>query len=80
MGLFFATGWTPCVGPILASILLYAGTSQTIEMGVLLLVNYSLGLGIPFLIAAVMIDRFAISMSKFNCKLYIVNYQLKWGG
>ncbi|WP_408956402.1 cytochrome c biogenesis CcdA family protein [Natroniella sp. ANB-PHB2] len=66
MGSSFAIGWTPCVGPVLASILLYAGTSQTIGMGVLLLVSYSLGLGIPFLFAAIMVDRFAAAISSFN--------------
>ncbi|MCK8816815.1 cytochrome c biogenesis protein CcdA [Natroniella sulfidigena] len=72
VGISFATGWTPCVGPVLASILLYAGTSQTIGMGVLLLGSYSLGLGIPFLLAAVMVDKFATSSTRFNKYLPLI--------
>src|SRR5437660_1512809 len=52
IGLAFAIGWTPCVGPILAAILLRAGSSGTAAQGALLLAVYSLGLGLPFLIAA----------------------------
>jgi cytochrome c-type biogenesis protein len=49
IGVAFAFGWTPCSGPILASILAYAGTRETMAEGVLLLVLYSLGLAVPFL-------------------------------
>jgi cytochrome c-type biogenesis protein len=52
IGLAFAVGWTPCVGPILAAILLRAGTTGTAVQGALLLTAYSLGLGVPFLVAA----------------------------
>lgn len=52
VGLAFAIGWTPCVGPILAAILIRAGASQTAGQGALLLATYSAGLGIPFLVAA----------------------------
>jgi cytochrome c-type biogenesis protein len=52
IGLAFAIGWTPCVGPILAAILLRAGSSGTAAQGALLLAFYSAGLGIPFLFAA----------------------------
>src|SRR6202521_3449268 len=52
VGLAFAIGWTPCVGPILAAILLRAGSSGTAEQGALLLAVYSAGLGLPFLVAA----------------------------
>ena len=48
MGLVFAFGWTPCVGPILASILSYAATQKTVAKGIQLLIAYSLGLGVPF--------------------------------
>ncbi|MBF7084487.1 cytochrome c biogenesis protein CcdA [Desulfallas sp. Bu1-1] len=51
-GLSFAAGWTPCVGPVLTTILLLAGSSETMKQGVLLLVFYSLGLAIPFVLAA----------------------------
>lgn len=53
VGLAFGAGWTPCVGPILASILLYAGTQETVARGMILLATYAVGLGIPFLAAAV---------------------------
>ena len=52
IGLAFAIGWTPCVGPILAAILLRAGSSGTAAQGAVLLAAYSLGLGIPFMVAA----------------------------
>ena len=52
-GVAFGAGWTPCIGPVLASILLYAGMKATMLRGMLLLVAYAIGLGIPFLLAAV---------------------------
>jgi cytochrome c-type biogenesis protein len=48
IGIAFAAGWTPCIGPILGSILMYAGTSQTLIQGILLLALYSIGLAVPF--------------------------------
>jgi cytochrome c-type biogenesis protein len=53
LGLAFALGWTPCVGPILASILFYAGSAENAEAGALLLLAYSLGLGLPFVLIGV---------------------------
>ena len=53
VGVAFGAGWTPCVGPVLASILLYAGTTATMGRGMLLLGAYGIGLGIPFFVAAV---------------------------
>ncbi|MDR4495681.1 MAG: cytochrome c biogenesis protein CcdA [Nitrospirales bacterium] len=58
IGITFAVGWTPCVGPILTSILLYAGTTETSADGLTLLAFYSLGLGLPLLITALWLDRF----------------------
>jgi cytochrome c-type biogenesis protein len=58
VGLAFAFGWTPCIGPILAGILVIAGSRETIGEGVLLLAVYSLGLGVPFLLTSIAIDRF----------------------
>jgi cytochrome c-type biogenesis protein len=58
MGLAFAFGWTPCVGPILAGILIYAGTQETVYQGIFLLTIYSAGLGIPFLLTALAINKF----------------------
>jgi len=62
-GLFFAFGWTPCVGPILAGILALAATAETLGRGVLLLAAYSLGLGIPFILSAAFLNGF-LSMFK----------------
>lgn len=56
VGMAFAIGWTPCVGPILGTILTMAATKASLGYGVLLLTLYSLGLGIPFLIAGMSID------------------------
>lgn len=58
IGLVFGAGWTPCIGPILSSILLYASTAETMTKGIMLLSAYSLGLGIPFIISAVAINQF----------------------
>jgi len=58
IGAAFAFGWTPCIGPILAGILAYAGTLEKVNQGVFLLATYSLGLGIPFLLTAISIHRF----------------------
>ena len=58
VGIAFGAGWTPCIGPVLASILLYAGMQATMTHGVLLLATYALGLGVPFLVAAVALDWF----------------------
>ena len=59
MGLAFAFGWTPCIGPILAAILSVAAAEATVTKGAGLLAVYSAGLGIPFLIAAFMVERFS---------------------
>ncbi len=58
MGLAFAFGWTPCVGPVLAAILMIAGTEESVTQGTLLLGSYALGIGVPFLIAALAVGPF----------------------
>jgi len=58
IGFAFAFGWTPCIGPILAAILVYAGTQDTVIKGMFLLSLYSLGLGIPFLLTALAVNQF----------------------
>jgi len=58
MGVAFAFGWTPCIGPILAAILAVAGAEDTVGQGALLLFVYALGLGAPFVVAAFAMERF----------------------
>ncbi len=58
LGAAFAFGWTPCIGPVLAGILTIAAAQETVGHGVLLLAFYSLGLGIPFFLTALSLDRF----------------------
>lgn len=59
MGMAFAAGWTPCVGPILSSILIYASSMETVGKGIILLIFYSLGLAIPFILTALAIGNFS---------------------
>jgi cytochrome c-type biogenesis protein len=72
MGMAFAAGWTPCVGPILSSILIYAGSLDTVYKGVLLLSVYSLGLAVPFLLTAMAIDSFTKYKNKLNKYMSII--------
>jgi cytochrome c-type biogenesis protein len=72
IGLAFAFGWTPCIGPILAAILAVAASEQTVTKGASLLAVYSLGLGIPFMIAAFAIEPFAAFLSRFRNHLHRV--------
>jgi len=72
MGLAFAFGWTPCIGPILAAILAVAASEQTVAKGASLLAVYSLGLGIPFIIAAFAIEPFAAFLARFKTYLHRV--------
>jgi cytochrome c-type biogenesis protein len=66
MGLAFAFGWTPCIGPILAAILAVAASEKSVAQGAGLLAIYSLGLGIPFLIAAFAVGPFAAFLARFK--------------
>jgi cytochrome c-type biogenesis protein len=58
VGIAFGAGWTPCIGPILGSILIYTSNAEDLSRGLLLLLAYSLGLAIPFVLSAVAIERF----------------------
>ncbi len=58
MGLAFAFGWTPCIGPILAAILAVAGAQETVARGAVLLAAYAFGLGVPFVLAAIAMETF----------------------
>ncbi len=66
VGLIFGLGWTPCVGPLLAGILLLAAQAGTLAAGVLLLAVYSLGLGVPFLALALAFDRLAPALKRLT--------------
>lgn len=69
MGLAFAFGWTPCIGPVLGPILTIAGGQETVGQGALLLAVYSLGLGLPFIMAALFSGAFMRFMAKFRGQL-----------
>jgi len=71
-GATFAFGWTPCIGPILASVLLLASTTATVSQGAMLLAVFSLGLGIPFLIVAALIGSVAVPLQSFFPYLHYV--------
>ncbi|WP_069650482.1 cytochrome c biogenesis CcdA family protein [Caloranaerobacter ferrireducens] len=58
MGMAFAAGWTPCIGSVLATILIYAGTTATLSKGFYLLLSYSVGLAVPFILTALLINQF----------------------
>jgi cytochrome c-type biogenesis protein len=77
MGLAFAFGWTPCIGPILAAILSVAAAEATVTRGAGLLAVYSAGLGIPFLIAALMVEQFSGLFSRM--KRHLVNIERAMG-
>lgn len=73
MGITFAAGWTPCIGPILSSILIYASNMDSIGKGILLLIMYSLGLSIPFILTAMVIESFCIQFKKFSKYLPVIS-------
>lgn len=69
MGLAFAFGWTPCIGPVLGPILALAGTEKTVFAGASLLAVYSAGLGVPFLVAAFFSEEFMRFLGRFRFHL-----------
>src|SRR2546430_309419 len=69
MGLAFALGWTPCIGPILAAILAVAASHATVGRGASLLAVYSLGLGVPFIVAALAVGPFAAFLARLRAHL-----------
>ncbi|WP_339862780.1 cytochrome c biogenesis CcdA family protein [Paremcibacter congregatus] len=74
IGLAFAFGWTPCIGPILATILTLAATQEHFSQGVALLAVYSLGLGVPFILASVAINRFLATSARLRRHMRVVEY------
>ena len=77
VGMAFGFGWTPCIGPILGSILALASTEENISRGILLLTFYSLGLAIPFILSGFLIQKFLLFSKNFKKNINIV---LKSGG
>jgi cytochrome c-type biogenesis protein len=73
IGVAFAAGWTPCVGPVLGSILLYASTTDSLASGVVLLTSYSLGLGLPLFLTALGVDRFLAYFKQARAYLWGVS-------
>lgn len=73
MGMAFAFGWSPCVGPILGSILMMAANSGQVERGALLLGAYSLGLGVPFVLVAVLLGKVRPVLNWLNRHSLVIN-------
>ena len=66
VGMAFAAGWTPCIGPILGAVLTYTASSADLNRGLLLLFVYSLGLAVPFVLAALMIEHFMRLFTRYR--------------
>ena len=77
VGMAFAFGWTPCIGPILGSILALASTEKSLNRGILLLIFYSLGLAIPFILSGYLIQKFLVFSKNIKSKMNII---MKTGG
>ena len=73
VGMAFAFGWTPCIGPILGSILALASTEQSINKGILLLLFYSLGLAIPFILSGYLIQKFMIVSKNLKKNMNLIS-------
>jgi cytochrome c-type biogenesis protein len=71
VGIAFAAGWTPCIGPILAAILAVAATEESVYQGIVLLLLYSLGLGVPFFLSALAMHRFLVVFNRFKKYIHI---------
>ena len=73
IGMAFAFGWTPCIGPILGSILVLAATEESLNKGIFLLFSYSLGLAIPFILSGYLIQKFLIFSKNFKKNISLVS-------
>ncbi len=73
VGVAFGAGWTPCLGPIISGILMIAGSEASVGRGVALLSAYSMGLAVPFLLSALLLERFFSFFERFRSKLGMVN-------
>ena len=72
VGVIFAAGWTPCIGPILSTILIYASTSKSYTTGVLLLTVYSMGLGVPFLLSSLAFNSFLSAFERIKRYMRVI--------
>ena len=73
IGMAFGFGWTPCIGPILGSILILASTTENISDGIVLLFSYSLGLAIPFILSGYLIQKFLLISKNLKRNMNIIN-------
>tara|TARA_B100001057_G_scaffold232426_1_gene232636 strand:+ start:2706 stop:3413 length:708 start_codon:yes stop_codon:yes gene_type:complete len=73
IGMAFAFGWTPCIGPILGSILVLAATEESLNKGIILLFSYSLGLAIPFILSGYLIQKFLLFSKGFKKNIGLVS-------
>ena len=73
IGMAFAFGWTPCIGPILGSILALASTEESINRGIILLSFYSLGLALPFILSGYLIQKFLIFSKNFKKNINLIS-------
>jgi len=73
IGMAFAFGWTPCIGPILGSILVLAATEESLIKGIILLSSYSLGLAIPFILSGYLIQKFLIFSKNFKKNINLIS-------
>ena len=73
IGMAFAFGWTPCIGPILGSILVLAATEESINKGIMLLISYSLGLALPFILSGYLIQKFLMFSKNFKKNINLVS-------
>ena len=72
VGAAFGFGWTPCIGPVLGSILALAAIEENVGQSILLLSFYSLGLAIPFIISGILIDKFCYFSQSFRKYIYTI--------
>ena len=74
VGIIFAAGWTPCIGPILSTILIYASTSKSFTTGVWLLALYSIGLGIPFFLSSLAFNSFLSAFNRIKRYMRVITF------
>jgi cytochrome c-type biogenesis protein len=73
VGIAFAAGWSPCIGPILGAILTFTASTADLQRGLVLLLAYSMGLAVPFLAAALAVERFLTVFQSLKKQMVWVN-------